>query len=145
MKKFFSLVVLGSALFLVTATAQAQEPGTTIHATIPFDFIVRGKTLAAGKYEIRRISDESFGLVIRNVDHKHDTAVFETEAADVRKAPSKDVLVFNRYGDTYFLSEVETASEQTARELYPSRQERHLRQQMARNTFEPETVTVACN
>ena len=145
MKKFFSLVVMGGVLILVTATAQAQLPGTTIHATIPFDFIVRGKTLSAGRYEVRRVNDESFALLIRNVDHKHDTAVFETEPAYVGRMPSRNILVFNRYGDTYFLSEVETASEQTARELFPSRKERHLRQQMASNTSEPQTVEVACN
>ena len=76
------------------------------------------------------------------------TSLGRAAAADVApaaEAPSKDVLVFNRYGDTYFLSEVETASEQTARELFPSRKERHLRQQMAKNMFEPQTVEVACN
>ncbi len=145
MKKFFSLVVVGSLLTLVAATAQAQLPGTAIRASIPFDFIIEGRTLPAGRYEIRRVSDESVGLLIRNVYDKHDKAMFETEPVYLRTMPSKDVLVFNRYGDTYFLSEVETASEQTAREAYPSRKERHMRQQMAKNQVEPQTVTVACN
>jgi len=80
--------------------------------------------------------------LIRNVDDKHDLAMFGTEPVHMRRLPGKNVLVFNRYGDTYFLSEVETATEQTARELYPSHQERQLREQMARNQVQPETVTV---
>ena len=147
MKKFFSLVVIGSVLIvLVAATAQAQLPGTAIRATIPFDFKVQGRTLPAGNYEIRRISDdESIGLLIRNVDDKHDKAMFETEPLYMRRTARKDELVFNRYGDVYFLSEVETAGVQTAREVYRSRTERHLRSQMAMNLGQPETVTVTCN
>jgi hypothetical protein len=144
MKKLFSVVVVGSVLILVAANAQAQLPGTAIRASIPFDFVVRGRTLPAGKYEITRVTDESIDLLIRNVDDKHDKAMFETEPVQMRTMPGRNVLVFNRYGDTYFLSEVETATEQTARELYPSRKERHLRQQMAINLVQPETVTVAC-
>ena len=146
MKKVFSLVVIGSVLIvLVAANAQAQLPGTAIRATIPFDFKVQGRTLPAGNYEIRRINDEPIGLLIRNVDDKHDKAMFETEPMYMPRTAGKDVLVFNRYGDVYFLSEVETAGEQTAREVYPTRTERHLRSEMARNFGEPETVTVACN
>jgi hypothetical protein len=147
MKKFFSVVVIGSVLMvLVAATAQAQLPGTAIRATIPFDFKVEGRTLPAGNYEIRRINDdESIGLLIRNVDDKHDKAMFETEPVEMRDISGKDVLVFNRYGDVYFLSEVETAGEQTAREVYPSRSERHLRREMAANQLEPQAVSVVCN
>jgi len=145
MKKIFSLVVIGSVLSLVAATAEAQLPGMAIRATIPFDFIVRGRTLPAGSYEIRRVTDESLDLLIRNVDDKHDKAMFGTEPVYMNRIPGKNVLVFNRYGDAYFLSEVETASDQTARELFPSRKERHLQQQMAINLVAPETVTVACN
>lgn len=145
MKKLFSVVGIGSVLILlVAAVAQAQMPGTAIRASIPFDFIVRGRTLPAGHYEIRRVGDEPTGLLIRNIDDKHDHALFETETVYMRGVSGKNELVFNRYGDTYYLSEVETAGEQMAREVYPSRSERHLRQQMAKNEAEPATVTVAC-
>jgi len=146
MKKVVSLAVIGSFLIvLVAATAQAQLPGTAIRAAIPFDFKVQGRTLPAGNYEIRRINDdESIGLLIRNVDDKHDKAMFETEPRYMKQIAGKDVLLFNRYGDVYFLSEVETAGEQTARELYPSRSERHLRTEMARNLTQPDAVTVTC-
>lgn len=144
MKKLFSVVGIGSVLILLAAAAaQAQMPGTAIRASIPFDFIVRGRTLPAGHYEIRRVSDEPMSLLIRNVDDKHNKALFETETVYMRGVPGKNELVFNRYGDTYYLSEVETSGEDMAREVYPSRSERHLRQQMASNYAEPETVTVA--
>ena len=146
MKKFFSIIATGSLLTLMAVAAQAQLPGTAIRASIPFDFIVRGRTLPAGKYEIKRINDEPGGLMIRNVDLKRDEALFETEPVYVAKSPRKDELVFHRYGDSYFLSEIVTSGEDRAEEVAPSHAERKLRSEVARNQIaEPETVTLALN
>ena len=144
MKKLFAVMVTGCLLTLLLAgSAQAQLPGTVIHASIPFDFIVRGRTLPAGEYEVRRINDEPIDLLIRNVGNKHDKAIFDTESVYVRTTPSKNVLLFHRYGNSYFLSEVLTDGEQTGRELTPSRAERQLRRELAKNQIEPETVAIA--
>ncbi len=56
---------------------------------------------------------------------------------------SKAEIVFHRYGDSYFLSEVFAGGDETGRELHPSRQERILRREMASNKTEPETVALA--
>lgn len=144
MRKLFSIIAIGSVLaLLVAATAQAQLPGTSIRASIPFDFIVRGRTLPPGRYEITRVNDDPVELMIRNVDHRRNEAMFSTEPAYLDKSTSKNVLVFHRYGDSYFLSEVVTAGEQTGRELEPTHMERQLRRDMAKNETQPETVTVA--
>ncbi|HET6976387.1 MAG TPA: hypothetical protein VFI24_08695 [Pyrinomonadaceae bacterium] len=146
MKKLFSVIAMGCLLSLMlVGSAQAQLPGTEIRASIPFDFTVRGKTLPAGEYEITRIGDEPADLLMRNVNHKHENIVFETEPEVSRRTPRRNVLVFNRYGDSYFLEEVVTAGEQTGRELTPSHAERTLRRDMAKNEMAPETVTVALN
>ena len=71
--------------------------------------------------------------------------MFETEAVDMRDMMRKSELVFNQYGDRYFLSEVLTAGEQTGRELAPSHEERALKRDMAKAELRPETVSVALN
>lgn len=93
--------------------------------------------------EIRRISDAPEGLKISNVNDRHDRALFETEFVQARQIFKHGELVFHRYGDNYFLSEVFAGGEQSGREVIPSRQERQLRRETARNGAEPETVTVA--
>lgn len=145
MKKFFSVVATGSLLTLMAVVAHAQLPGTAIRARIPFEFTVRGRTLPAGNYEITRINDEALDLKIQNVDHKRDETLFETLPLYERSWPHRNVLVFHRYGESYFLSEVVTAGEQTARELRTSRAERQARRDTAKNQEEMETVTVALN
>ena len=144
MRKVFSAALTCGLLAVVAAaTAYAHFPGTAIRATIPFDFNVRGKILPAGEYEIQRITDSPDGLVIRNVNDKHDYVMFETESVEPRTIPNRDEIVFHRYGDSYFFSEVLTAGEETGRELAPSRAERQLRREMASNKTEPETVALA--
>ena len=146
MKKFLGVIVTGCLLtLLVVVSAHAQDPGAAIRASIPFDFTVEGRTLPAGQYEIRRINDEPTGLIIQNVNHRRDEAMFQTEPTEARRIPNHSLLIFHRYGDTYFLSEVMNAGEETAEELRPTREERHMRSEMAKNNIEPETVTVAMN
>jgi len=144
MKKLLSVIAMGCLLsLLLVGNVHAQLPGTEIRASIPFDFTVRGKTLPAGEYALTRIGDEPSGLLIRNVRDKREHIVFETEPKDARRIPRRNVLVFNRYGDSYFLEEVVTAGEETGRELEPSHAERTLRREMAKNQVQPETVMVA--
>ena len=144
MKRVFSVVVAGCLLsVLLLGSAGAQEPGTKIRASIPFDFTVKGKTLPAGEYEVSRVMDEPIALLLRNVHDKHDEVVVETEPVIGRGTPKRDELIFNRYGDSYFLAEIFTAGEQTGEELYPTHRERELRSEMARNQAGPETVSVA--
>jgi len=146
MRKILGVMAAGCLLtLLVVMGAHAQEPGTSIRVSIPFDFTVEKKTLPAGNYEIRRISDEPIGLIIQNVNHRRDATMFVTESLDVRRIPDHSLLIFHRYGDSYFLSEVVTAGQQTGEELRPTREERTLRSEMAKNNIEPETVTVAMN
>src|ERR1043166_4891539 len=78
MKRIFIAIVATAALALaVTSSAVAQLPGTSMRAFIPFAFVVNGRTLPAGNYEVKRITEGPEGLIIRSVDDKHDHAVFE--------------------------------------------------------------------
>jgi len=145
-KQMFGALATGCLLALIIAVpARAQMPGTSIRANIPFDFIVRGRTLPAGKYEVLRLTDSPEVLEIRNVNDKRDHAAFETEAFQANQIANRTELVFNRYNDTYFLSEVVTSGEKTGREAFPSHAERRLRREMASNNREPETVAVEMN
>ena len=143
-KKIFSAAITCSLLIVLgAATAYAQLPGTAVRATIPFDFSVRGKVLPAGNYEIRRITDQPDGLIISNVNDRHEHAMFETEAIQAPRIARRAEIIFQRYGDSYFLSEVYPGGAQNGREAIPSRQERMLRSESARNNTKPETVALA--
>lgn len=146
MKRIFIAIVATAALALaITSSARAQLPGTSMRAYIPFEFNVKGTTLPAGNYEVRRITDNPDGLIIRSVDDKHDHAMFETDSVQENRLQRHDELVFDRYGDTYFLSEVLVGASKTGRRLEPSHAERQLQREteMAGNNAQPQTVSIA--
>lgn len=143
-KQMFGALAAGCLLALIIAVpARAQMPGAPIRVSIPFDFIIRGRTLPAGTYEVMRLPDTQEVLEIRNIKDKRDHSAFETEPFQAHRIANRNELVFNRYGDSYFLSEVVTAGEQIGREMPPTHAERQLRREMASNNREPETVAVA--
>ena len=143
-KKIFRAALTCSLLtVVVAATAYAQLPGTAVRATIPFDFSVRGKILPAGDYEIRRITDEPGGLIISSLNDKHERILFDTAPVQARRITSRAEIIFQRYGDSYFLSEVFAGGLQTGRELFPSHEERMLKRESASNKTKPETVALA--
>jgi hypothetical protein len=151
MKKIFSTLVTGGLLALMIAVpARAQLPGTSIRINIPFNFIVRGRTLPSGTYEFRRINDTQEALIVRNVVDHHDQVIFQTERLDEAKAPNHSEIVFHRYGEGYFLSEILTAAERTGSEVIPSQEERQLKRELennqsASNKTEPERVALLVN
>jgi len=145
-KKVFSVIATCCFLALGAAsTARAQMPATALRAMIPFDFCIRGKTLPAGDYEIKRITDTPDVLIVSGVSNR-EREIFETDSDGSRKTPNRGELIFHRYGDSYFLSEVFAGGGQTGRELLESRQERSLKREMAASNDvrkRPETVALA--
>jgi hypothetical protein len=123
--------------------AYAQLPGTEIHANIPFDFVVRGKTLPAGRYDIRRINDQPDGLIIENARNRKEHTMFNTESIGGTRSPSHGELIFHRYGETYFLAQIWSGQDYDGRQLPPSHEERNLRREVAGRVVTPENVAVA--
>ncbi|MBZ5596170.1 MAG: hypothetical protein LAP39_28325 [Acidobacteriia bacterium] len=92
----------GCALFAVCSLHAASGP--KIVAKVPFDFVVRNQKMAAGEYTI---SIDSLRTVILVRGEADNSAVFTlTTAAESGKINVDPKLVFRRYGDRFFLSQV---------------------------------------
>ena len=142
-RKILSAAILfGAAVLLIGIPAFAQMPGAELHANVPFDFIVRGKTFPAGRYDIRRINDQPDGLVIENSRDRREHTMFETEPIGGTRSPSHAELIFHRYGNTYFLAQIWSGEDYDGRALPPSHQERDLRRETAGRGETPESVAV---
>jgi hypothetical protein len=142
-RQLIGILFAGCLLALLAAVpAQAQLPGIPIRVTIPFDFIIRGKTLPSGKYEIKRLGDQPDGLLVYNITN-HQHAVFESEPVQTSKPPRRGEVVFHEYGDTYFLAQIWTGGEEEGRELTPSRDEKRLERDLADKGGAPVMVALA--
>jgi hypothetical protein len=96
-----SAMALFAIASLTTCTgAIAQDH--VIKANIPFDFAVGDTSLPAGEYTV---STPFRGVLeLRSADHSKIVTIMSTESYDESRIGSK--LVFDRYGNQYFLHEV---------------------------------------
>ncbi|HYG82690.1 MAG TPA: hypothetical protein VD861_20005 [Pyrinomonadaceae bacterium] len=133
------LVLLAAAV--VSRAAASTAPSIRFH--IPFDFVIAGKTLPAGDYVVERSTLTSAqGLSIRGVDKDAGVYVLTAEVESA-EGPEDSKLVFNRYGDRYFLSEFWTAGRASGRRLIKSGEERALlAREAARGAAQPQRVAV---
>jgi len=107
-----------------TRIAQAQEP---IVVSIPFDFVASGKTLPAGEYAVKVSGPERTLLLIDRKD-AYASVFIGTNPIIASEPKSESKLVFNRYGDRYFLSLVWTAGNSRGRLLMESDREKEVAQ-----------------
>ena len=113
------LALLGLGLLFATASAYAQT--AALKANIPFNFVVTGKSLPAGEYTIQSLSTSERMLVIRGPEKSANMAM--ANACESARPSDKTKLVFHRYGDRYFLSQIWTAGNSSGAELPQSRRE----------------------
>lgn len=141
MKHIQRAIALSGLLVLLTFTsALAQSDRQTI-IHIPFNFTVGEKVFSAGEYVIApNRKDSSTVWVIRHKDGSGATFVLTRPVYSV-DPQEKTKLVFHRYEDLYFLSEVWTAGSETGREIQISDREKALDKVLA--SKRQETILIA--
>lgn len=145
MKKQSLRIFLMFGLFAILAPLSAHaQSGRAQTANIPFSFTVADKTFPAGDYSVTRLNPQSdkAALSIKSADGRMSTVVL-TNPVQASKVRETAKLIFSRYGDQYFLSQVWTAADNMGLELPRSRSERLIVRNRVEHT--PERTTVALN
>src|SRR5215469_13914902 len=125
-----SLVSLLS-LLLVAGSAFAQT--IRVSGDIPFNFVVGSKTYPAGTYEIASIDSTNSKTLLLKTRDGNACAMINSNAAESLKPADKTKLVFNRYADQYFLSQIWVNGETRGHQLQKSSREKEVAKDMARN------------
>lgn len=122
MKKHTLAVAVALVISLVAAGRSVARP-RVVSAYIPFQFEVGNSKLPAGQYEVESVpTGNSTIQSIRRADGRA-AARFSTMITEPRDGNSAPELVFHKYGNDYFLSEIRTGDNHTL-QLFKSRQER---------------------
>jgi len=130
LKGFTMLMLSVTVSFMTAVTSANAQSSRMVVADIPFDFNVGGKVLTAGEYTVKAFNANGDALAISN-KQSNKTAIRLTLSIEAGRAPEQTKLVFHRYGQRYFLSEVWSAGERTGRMLHKSREERAIESQLA--------------
>jgi hypothetical protein len=104
-------------LLALAASLQAQQ----VRVSVPFDFKVGNQNMPVSNYQIVRISDDDELFALRNLDDTSQAILFHARADDLE---GQAKLVFDHYGNDYFLSQIVTPD--GSYDLQPSRQELRL-------------------
>lgn len=131
MKNMTKVIALASlfVLFTFSSALGQSDRQTIIH--IPFNFSVGEKAFPAGKYIIERNRKDSDTVwVIKRKDNV-GSALMLTQSVRANDPAEETRLVFNRYGDLYFLSEFWTAGSNTGRDVQTSDREKALDKSLA--------------
>ena len=128
--------MLTLALLAATQTVRAQEP---VLVNIPFAFAAGDATLPAGEYRVEKVRDGSPVMLIRSTEGSPAIIVM-TSPASANEPQEKAKLIFHRYGNHYFLTQVWSAGSSRGRELPKSTREKE--QALAANNAGPEQVTI---
>ncbi|MGH9970344.1 MAG: hypothetical protein ACREBG_21485 [Pyrinomonadaceae bacterium] len=135
-----NVAILG--LFFVLAIASAQAQTSRREVNIPFDFSAGSAKLKAGVYTVKRMSGNA--LAIRSAAGKTTALVNAPLTLGSRDSKAGQRLVFNKYGDRYFLSQIWLRVD-TGRQLFPTAEETRTARdyRLADGTAKPERREVA--
>src|SRR5262249_25474545 len=106
---------------IVPATAQSVSK-----ATIPFDFRVGNVTLSAGEYTIERVSPEHVELLALRDSNGQHRAIINGIRLEPVENNGHARLLFTRYNDRYFLSQIWPSDSEAGASVPKTRLEREL-------------------
>jgi hypothetical protein len=116
-------LILASVFAVAAAALQGQGNSGPLKATVPFDFVVNQQTLPAGEY---RVYESHPGFVIFKASNGKDHAIVMANPLQASNVQTTGRLVFHRYGDVYFLSELWRSDTYTGSQFSTTRREREL-------------------
>jgi len=114
-----SALMIGTLASTQSASAESREVLATL--TIPFAFHMGDQTMPAGWYRVDLVS--SHLVQLHGPDHVLSSVVMNS--AIKTHAPDHGTIVFDRYGDSYFLRQIWTAGNTNGLEYRQTRAEKN--------------------
>ena len=121
MKRIIAIALFAASSLAAAGNLSAQEH--MVKANIPFDFTVNNDVLPAGTYTISSLSQ--YAVMVRN-ENGHIAEFSAVHNEDKRS--TTPVLVFQRYGNQYFLHEILAANAMNVAVPRSKREQRRLQE-----------------
>jgi hypothetical protein len=133
MKLRIAYVVAIATLSLVSI-AQAQT--STMTVVVPFEFTAYDSAMPSGEYSVTKLNERTVSL---HLNGGQKSVLLVTDAKETLFPDGIAKLVFNRFGSSYFLSEVWAHGADSARVVRTSDNEN----QIARNQKHTQVAVIA--
>ena len=120
-RQFWKVGVFLVALLATSIAVSQSNRGETV-AYIPFTFTVANRSFPPGHYTVTRLNQ----TLLRIFNSYNQGTVFLTHSAEGVAPEETGKMVFHRYGNSYFLSEVWGPASSARHQLSESRAEAEL-------------------
>ena len=98
-------IALALALTIGASKANAQITDS-LEVKIPFQFHAGNTKLPAGEYRIHVLDDSDLAVMEISSADGSISALFQVRESEANSAPAKNELIFNKYGNRYFLAKL---------------------------------------
>jgi hypothetical protein len=122
------IIAVAFVLGIYPSKAQAQVVGD-LEVNIPFQFQAGNAKLPAGEYRIHVVGDSNLTVMRISAADDSTSTFFQVTETEAKSAPNKSELIFNKYGDQYFLAKVFEEGSASGSEAVESRAEKTVSQQ----------------
>ena len=122
----FAALVL--ALTIYASKANAQIIGD-LEVNIPFQFHAGNAKLPAGEYRIHVLDDSDLTVMEISSADGSTSALFQVQNTDANSTPAKSELIFNKYGNRYFLAKLFDEGNPSGSEVPKSQYEKRISQE----------------
>lgn len=120
MRKYVCLLVFASLLLLTYRVMEVQSSmRDACYANVPFDFYVGNSKMSAGAYTIQESNSGSAQLLVQKKGGG-TAAYILSVGAEPKSSDASGKLIFHRYNDDYFLSEVWKVGNEVGHVIHPS-------------------------
>jgi hypothetical protein len=120
--------ISGLVLLAMPLVAAAQKPTERMATQVPFKFMVGAVEMPAGEY-IVQLTDAKGAAVLTVGNPEARRSVFVLPVANLGKKSETGAMVFHRYGDHYFLTELRLEDSRTIYTLQSTKLEKEFRAQ----------------
>jgi hypothetical protein len=120
-----ALVMAGTMALVMFATTRVAEAQNQMTVNVPFDFVAGNTQLHAGEYTVK-VSAPTHSMILVSREDSTASAFINTNAAVSSTPQAQSKLIFNRYGNRYFLSQVWSAGNSQGRQLVKSAREKEI-------------------
>jgi hypothetical protein len=120
-------IALFFALTIYPTTTHAQIIGS-LEANIPFQFYAGNTKLPAGEYRIQVMDNSDLTIMEISTMDGSVSALFQVLDTEARNEPAQNELIFNKYGDRYFLAKLFDEGNASGSQVVESRYEKKISQ-----------------
>lgn len=110
-KRSVASIIIFISLILVAATTASAQSAHRFEIDIPFQFILGGRTLPAGRYSVQRLDPAKPHVLMLKNTSRGSSRVVITQRVESENPKVDSSLVFHRRGDKFYLFQIWSTGE----------------------------------